>query len=140
MDSNKWVAPHCYSKLHWVNLLIGIKIYFIGTQCLQTLIHHQSPNLTIQDNHNIEITKTTQENTHEYCMVQNDTVLVNVKLYFSLKSCEISKSSTQMLKYHPTFRCAHTMHRSLAWWYIDKYIILHLYVKHDSFLSHGYHP
>lgn len=130
MDSNKWVAPHCCSKLHWVNL--GIKVYFTGTQCWQTLIHHQSPNLTLQDNHNMEITQTTQEYTHDCCMVQNDTILVIVKLYFSLKSCEISKSSRNILKYHPT---SPNTHAWCAWWYsdlTDKYIILHLDVKPDS--------
>lgn len=94
------------SKLHRVNSLTWIKTSYIGTKCWQTSIQHQSPNQTKpsaphQDNQSIEISQTTHIYMHTHthalihghCMVQKQTGLLNVKLYFSTNSCAIRESS-----------------------------------------------
>lgn len=93
--------------------------------------------LTPQDNQSMEISQTTHEYTHTHihghCMVQKQIALLNVRLYFSTQSCEISESSR--LKYQSNGgECGSSitllhMHRHFASGLIDNETILHLDVK-----------
>lgn len=130
-----------------MNLLIWIRISVVGimlTNFYSPPVTKPTTCLTTQDNQSMEISQTTHKytHTHRHCMVQKQIALLKVKLYFSTKSCETSKSSR--LKYQSnggefgTFITLLHMDRHFARWHNG--LTNNENILHQEPFSSGSHP